>query len=148
LLDLKGAPFSAQHKNSRDLKGLSSTDELFFTWKVLKYMNLSSGMLNTSTCARPSAEVLSTRCPECAAVILDSTAGLFRKPGLELWGEAGLFLGDGLALMEDVTPAGEAMHKAVRAVAAPAFGPRAMTRLAREFVRGGVVQLDPVLTPC
>jgi hypothetical protein len=46
-------------------------------------------------------------------------------------------------VLEDVTPAGEALHKAVRAVAAPAFGPKAMARLSREFVRGsdGAVQL-------
>jgi cytochrome P450 len=46
-------------------------------------------------------------------------------------------------ITEDVTPSGEALHKAVRAVAAPAFGPKAMSRLSREFVRGsdGAVQL-------
>jgi hypothetical protein len=46
------------------------------------------------------SEVVSTRCPECAAaIILDSSSG-FRKPGPGLFGdEAGRFLGDGLALM-------------------------------------------------
>ena len=42
------------------------------------------------------ADVVSTRCPECAAAILDNSK--FRKPGLIYW-EAGRFLGDGLALM-------------------------------------------------
>jgi hypothetical protein len=89
------------------------------------------------------AEVINTRCPECAGAILDHASGLFRKPYPAVYGEAGRWLGDGLAFMEDQTAAGEARHKAVRAVVAPALGPRAMNRLAHAFVRGsdGAVQL-------
>ena len=52
------------------------------------------------------SEVVSTRCPECAAAILDSSSGggLFRKPGPGLYGEAGRFLGDGLAFLVGAVP--------------------------------------------
>ena len=111
---------------------LGPSFERFFAAYPALYHELGSDTIRIEYLG---SESISTRCPECAAAILDGDN--FRKPATTIIsGEAGLFLGDGMISMEDETPGGEALHRAVRTAVAPAFGANATTRLAREFVRG------------
>ena len=67
------------------------------------YVDLDADTIRVETLG---VEAISTRSPECAAVIFGP---LFRKADSGVYGDAALFLGEGLAFMEDATPEGQGL---------------------------------------